>query len=286
MAIDGWPATWLLGLLVVVAPVPGVACVSEPPADMAWVAGRQIVMADDPMPAAAPAATSGHPVAVRGYWLGRHEISNREFARFAAATGHVTTAERTAAGQLPQGSFLFQHVQRLRLDSTWWRRDHAANWRRPQGEGSDWANIPDHPVVHVTLADALAYAHWAGGTLPSEAQWEHAAAKASRRVAGAPVGNTWQGEFPTQDTAADGHAGTAPVGSYAPDGLGLYDLLGNVWELTSSLDATGQRAVIKGGSFLCNARFCDGARPQARQWQQLDSSAAHVGFRLAALPCR
>lgn len=246
---------------------------------MAWVAGGHLVMGEDrALGGASPS------LAVTGFWLGRHEVSNRQFARFVAASGHVTTAERTAAGQQQQGSFVFRHVQRLRLDSTWWRLDHAANWRRPQGAGSDWTRIPDHPVVHVTLADALAYAHWSGGTLPTDAQWEYAA-KAGRQGAHLPVGNTWQGEFPTHDTAADGHAGTAPVGSYASDRLGLHDLLGNVWELTRSLDATGQRAAIKGGSFLCNARFCDGARPEARQWQQLDSSAAHVGFRLAALPC-
>ena len=151
-------------------------------------------------------------------------------------------------------------------------------------QGSHGVRCSSWAKVHVTRADALAYARWAGGTLPTEAQWEYAA-KVGLRGARTHAANTWQGEFPLRDSAADGHAGTAPAGSYPPDALGLSDMLGNVWELTRSVDTSGQRAVIKGGSFLCNARYCNSARPDARQWQDVASSAAHVGFRVATRPC-
>lgn len=282
MATDHLLAALALGVLSLLARASVAGCVSQPPPDMAWVAGGGAMMARDD---AVSMDVAAKPPAVREFWLGRHEVSNREFARFVAATAYLTTAELEAPDHEVLGSFVFRHLQRLKLDSSWWRLDRTANWRHPQGKNSDWTRIPDHPVVHVTLADALAYAHWAGGMLPTDMQWEHAA-KLGRQKSDALAANTWQGEFPMHDTAADGHAGTAPVGSYAPDALGLYDMLGNVWELTRSVDMAGRQAVIKGGSFLCNARYCNGARPEAKQWQDTQTSAAHVGFRLAAVPCR
>jgi formylglycine-generating enzyme required for sulfatase activity len=282
MANDRRALAIAFGLIGLIARAMGSTCTDTAPADMVWVGGGQFTMGGDLV---AAAATAPPVVAVHGFWLGRHEVSNQQFARFAAAAGYVTAAERTGADQQTRGSFVFRQLQRLKLDSTWWRLERSANWRQPQGTGSDWSAIPDHPVVHVTLADALAYAHWAGGALPTEAQWEYAA-RIGRRGTSHHAANTWQGEFPLHDSAADGHAGTAPVGSYPPDELGLYDMLGNVWELTRSVDASGQRALIKGGSFLCNARYCNSARPEARQWQDMDASAAHVGFRLASLRCR
>lgn len=282
MASDRRTLTIAFGLIGLVARAAGAVCTDAAPPDMVWVAGGRITIGSE---LASADATAPQLVAVRGFWLGRHEVSNREFARFAEATGYVTTAERTGTDQHPRGSFVFRQLQRLKLDSSWWRLEPSANWRQPLGTGSDSSAIPDHPVVHVTVADALAYAHWAGGELPTEAQWEYAATVGQRGLSHH-VANTWQGEFPLHNSAADGHAGTAPVGSYPPDALGLSDMLGNVWELTRSLDATGQRAVIKGGSFLCNARYCNSARPAARQWQDVDASAAHVGFRVAARPCR
>lgn len=281
MATDHLVAALALGVLAVITRAAVAACVPLPPPDMAWVTGGRAVIARDD---AVPMVASTKPMAVQGFWLGRHEVSNREFARFVAATAYLTTAERKAPDHEALGSFVFRQLQRLNLDSSWWKLDRTANWRHPQGKGSNWLHIPDHPVVHVTLADALSYAHWAGATLPTEAEWEYAAKSGYQKNDGA-AANTWQGEFPMHDTAADGHTGTAPVGSYAPDALGLYDMLGNIWELTRSVDAARQQAVIKGGSFLCNARYCNSAHPKARQWQDRQTSAAHVGFRLAASPC-
>lgn len=281
MATDHLIAALALGVLAIITRAAIAACVPQPPPDMAWVAGSRAPPGEG---AAAAATTPMHLAARQGFWIGRHEVTNSEFARFVEDTGYTTTAERTAPGGQRQGSFVFRQLHQLKLDSSWWRLERAANWRHPQGEGSNWARIADHPVVHVTLADALAYARWAGGTLPTEAQWEYAAGS-GRAGTGSPVGNTWQGEFPVRDTAADGHAGSAPVGSYAPNALDLYDMLGNVWELTRSVDAAHRRTVIKGGSFLCNPRYCNSARVQARQWQDIGVSSSHVGFRLAVLPC-
>ncbi|MGE0809205.1 MAG: SUMF1/EgtB/PvdO family nonheme iron enzyme [Immundisolibacter sp.] len=281
MATDRRALAIALCVFGVVARAAGAICTDSSPSDMVWVAGGRFTMGGE---LASADAAAPRPVAVRGFWLGRHEVSNREFARFAEATGYVTAAEQAGADTQTRGSFVFRQLERLTLDSTWWRLEPSANWRQPRGAGSDWSAIPDHPVVHVTRADALAYARWAGGTLPTEAQWEYAA-KVGQRGANTHVANTWQGEFPLHDSAADGHAGTAPVGSYPPDALGLADMLGNVWELTRTVDTSGQRAVIKGGSFLCNARFCNSARPDARQWQDVETSASHVGFRLARERC-
>lgn len=270
-----------LGVLFSLMQPPVAACARPPLPDMVWVAGGGSQTDEN---AAAGATTLMSTSTGSGFWLGRHEVTNREFARFVEATGYTTTAEQSAPGGLPPGSFLFQALQRLALDSNWWRLESTANWRHPQGKDSNWARIPAHPVVHVTLADALAYTRWAGGMLPTETQWEYAA-KAGLQTSSSLTTNTWQGEFPTRDTGADGHAGTAPVGSYAPDALGLYEMLGNVWELTRSVDETRRRVVIKGGSFLCSERYCNSAHPQARQWHDLGVSTVHVGFRLAALPC-
>lgn len=197
----------------------------------------------------------------------------------------------------------------LRDYRQWWAYVPGANWRHPQGPHSDIDALADHPVVHVSFADASAYAAWAGKALPTELEWEYAArggldgaiypwgdefAPAGRQMA-----NTWQGEFPWQNTALDGYARTSPAGAFPPNGYGLYDVAGNVWEWTatrygappggeqtqsccvpaSNLADPNVRNVVKGGSHLCAPNYCLRYRPAARQGQTLDTSTSHIGLR-------
>ncbi|WP_373489094.1 SUMF1/EgtB/PvdO family nonheme iron enzyme, partial [Blastomonas sp.] len=170
-----------------------------------------------------------------------------------------------------------------------WVLRRGATWRAPHGPGSSIASKQAHPVVHVTLADARAYATWAGGRLPSEEEWEYAASTglpdpANRfsgavDAAGKPVANHWQGVFPVMNSGADGFEGTAPVGCFPADRNGVHDLIGNVWEWTDS-PANDVSNIIKGGSFLCAANYCARYRPAARQAQERDFSSNHIGFRI------
>lgn len=211
-----------------------------------------------------------------------HEVTNAQFAAFVSDTGYVTDAERgLIEGRPGAGSAVFGGMR--------WQLISGAAWNAPEGPGSGVADRPSHPVVHVSLADAEAYAEWARGRLPSEAEWEHAARSGlpdpNRDTSGAfddqgrPRANTWQGIFPVSDAAADGFAGTAPVGCFPPDRLGLYDMIGNVWEWTDTPFAPGNHT-IKGGSYLCADNFCKRYRPAARHPQESDFSSNHIGFRI------
>jgi formylglycine-generating enzyme required for sulfatase activity len=264
-----------------------------------------------------------HVVRVDGFWIERHEVTNAQFNQFVDGTGYVTLAERgldpkthpdTPKELLVPGSVVFiqpttRHGRQL---SEWWQYVAGANWRHPTGPGSSIVAMENHPVVHIAYEDALAYARWRGHSLPTEAQWEFAARggrdgeddwSSAFDADGKPIANTWQGVFPDLNTKEDGYAGTAPVGCFKPNGYGLYDMIGNVWEWTSdwyrsghsreaavnptgpdlvSLRvAAGQSAsrVIKGGSHLCSSNFCSRYRPAARQSQEIDLGAGHLGFR-------
>jgi len=170
-----------------------------------------------------------------------------------------------------------------------WQLIPGATWRSPSGPGSDLDALLDHPVVHVSQADASAYAQWAGGRLPSEVEWEYAASLGLRSperpdsgaytASGDPIANTWQGVFPVIDSAEDGFKGTAPVGCFAPSEIGTYDMIGNVWEWTDTPYAPAQHT-LKGGSYLCADNFCRRYRPAARQPQDSDFSTNHIGFRI------
>jgi len=212
-----------------------------------------------------------------------HEVTNAEFARFVEATGYVTLAEGGS------GSAVFVMPVDRKDPAEIWRLDLDATWRTPEGEGSTLDGRANEPVVHVALADVRAYAAWAGGRLPTEEEWEYAAAIGlpdpfdSRSGAYGPDGqtraNTWQGIFPLANEAADGFADRAPAGCFPPSEAGLYDMIGNVWEWTDT-PYSSNRQTIKGGSYLCADNFCRRFRPAARQPQEPDFSTSHVGFRI------
>jgi len=217
-----------------------------------------------------------------------HEVTNDQFAAFAAATGYVAEAEQNG------GSARFVQSETPGDLASWWRLDAGATWKTPQGRASNLAGKGRHPVVHVTLNDARAYATWAGGRIPNEIEWEYAASlglfdtgdplSGVRGPKGEARANIWQGAFPLVDTGEDGFAGTAPVGCFPKSLIGAYDMIGNAWEWTeSSFGAGGSgapRFTIKGGSYLCSRDYCRRYRTAARQGLEYDFSTAHVGFRI------
>jgi formylglycine-generating enzyme required for sulfatase activity len=251
---------------------------------------------------------------VAGFWMDRTEVTNAEFAEFVAATGYRTLAERGVRvsaepdAAVVAGSAVFrpQHDGApVRGLESWWTFVSGAHWRQPEGPGSSLAGRERHPVVHVAWEDAAAYAAWAGRSLPTEAQFEYAARTSARKnAAGAYAANTWQGLFPMLNDAADGYGAAAPVACYEANALGLYDLIGNVWEWTASAyyprhdyAAKAQHphgydpnqpaepvAVLKGGSFLCAPDYCMRYRPEARIGQSRGLGAAHIGFRTVLNP--
>ncbi|WP_081813163.1 MULTISPECIES: SUMF1/EgtB/PvdO family nonheme iron enzyme [unclassified Hyphomonas] len=219
-----------------------------------------------------------------------HEVTNAEFARFVEATGYVTDAERSAAaGGVGAGSAVFQSAEGS-IGKYPWKLVSGATWKSPEGPGSSIAGRERHPVVHVSLADAHAYAEWADGRLPTEAEWEYAASlglpdparsnSGAYTESGGPIANTWQGIFPIANTGADGFKGTSPVGCFGPDKAGMFDMIGNVWEWTDTPYGPGTNT-IKGGSYLCAENFCRRYRPAARQPEETDFSSNHIGFRIA-----
>ncbi|MES0207018.1 formylglycine-generating enzyme family protein [Mesorhizobium sp. LNHC209A00] len=226
---------------------------SEPPfGNMEWIPGGEFVMGSDRnYPEEAPA----HRVAVSGFWIDRFTVTNREFEQFVAATGYLTLAERPAnlsdypeaiPEQVAPSSAVFKRVTQpvdIRNPYNWWFYVRGANWRHPRGPASSIKKLRDHPVVHVALEDAKAYANWAGKELPSEAEWEFAARGGISGAefvwgdefmpGGNHMANTWQGNFPNSNLCEDGYEWTAPVGSFPANGYGLYDMAGNVWQWTT-----------------------------------------------------
>lgn len=233
-------------------------------------------------------------VDVAPFAIGRCAVTSADFAIFAAATGHRTDAERQGwsfvfAGLLPHD---FPPTRGVAA-APWWRQVHGADWAHPEGPQSGLDSRGDHPVVHVSRRDAEAYAAWWGARLPTEAEWEHAARGG---LAGSPFPwghelepsgqhrmNVWQGTFPAEDTGADGWRGTCPVDAFPPNGHGLHNLTGNVWEWCAGTWSSDDPAgVSRGGSYLCHASYCRRYRVSGRQPHSAGSTAGNLGFRLAA----
>ncbi|QIK65977.1 formylglycine-generating enzyme family protein [Nocardioides sp. HDW12B] len=266
----------------------------DPSLDLVVVAGGVTrVGSDDPDH---PEEWPVREVTVAPYAIGRCAVTNAEFDAFVRATGHRTDAEAFGTsfvfgGLLPDD---FPPTRGVAA-APWWREVRGADWAHPEGPQSDVGGRPDHPVVHVSRRDAEAYAAWRGGRLPSEAEWEHAA-RGGLEGEPFPWGselepdgthrmNVWQGTFPGHDIGADGWRGTCPVDAFAPNGLGLHNACGNVWEWCAGAWSAGAPdGVSRGGSYLCHASYCRRYRTSARQAHSPDSTAGNLGFRLAADP--
>ncbi|GAB2642941.1 formylglycine-generating enzyme family protein [Gordonia jinhuaensis] len=307
--------------------------------DMVWIAGGTFWLGSEDFYFEERPV---HQVRVDGFWMDTHPVTVAEFRRFVNETGYVTVAERVPAAadypdvppeNLVPGSLVFTPPDhRVPLDDyrRWWSYVPHADWRHPEGPGSNVGERNRHPVTQVSYLDAVAYAQWAGKQIATEAQWEFAARGGLDRKAyvwgdefeprGRPMANVWHGEFPWQNTGRDGYERTSPVGKFRPNGYGLYDMAGNVWEWTSDVytadhsvsgknitpassccvptnprigvapqggdgDGEGQgfvRRVIKGGSHLCAPNYCRRYRPAARQGETEEAATGHLGFRCIA----
>jgi sulfatase modifying factor 1 len=309
---------------------------NAPDRDMIWIPGGVFRMGSND---AYPEERPQHRAEVAGFWIDRYPVTNARFSEFVAATKHVSFAELPPnpadyPDAIPEllhpGSLVFvkpEHPVSLRDIRGWWRFVLGASWRQPMGPGDSTVGLEEHPVAHIAYSDAEAYAAWAGKELPTEAEWELAARGGLDGATyawgeelmpeGRAMANYWQGSFPHENSLIDGWERTSPVGSFPPNGFGLYDMIGNVWEWTADwysprhtttasigcchprnprggrrgesvdMNARGARIprkVLKGGSFLCSANYCRRYRPAARFPEPVDSSTSNIGFRCIVRP--
>lgn len=301
---------------------------------MVWIKGGEYMMgaADGE---GRPDEYPQHKVKLDGFWIDITEVTNAQFKKFIDATGYITTAEKKPdweelKKQLPPGtpkpdesmlvasSLVFTPpVLPVPLNDVaqWWSWKEGADWKHPQGPGSTIEGKDNYPVVHISWYDAVAYCKWAGKRLPTEAEWEMAAKSGTDNKytwgnedpeKGKPKANTWQGSFPDKNTGWDQFNRSSPVKSFAPNGLGLYDMAGNVWEWCSDwyrpdhysskkkmlvanpkgpessydpMEPTIPKKVVRGGSFMCHASYCKGYRVSARMKTSPDTGLEHTGFR-------
>ncbi|MBO0720918.1 MAG: formylglycine-generating enzyme family protein [Blastocatellia bacterium] len=296
---------------------------------MVWIPGGAFMMGSNKhYPEEAPV----HNVTVDGFWMDRYTVTNDQFGLFVEETGYVTFCERppnpadypgAISEMLVPASVVFQKATEpvdLRNHFNWWTFVPGADWRHPHGPDSTIKGLENHPVVQVAYEDVEAYARWAGKEVPTEAEWEFAARGGLDGAEfvwgdefmpdGRIMANTWQGNFPYENLLEDGYEWTAPVGSFPPNGYGLFEMAGNVWEWTAdwyqehsrvansccgNINPRGgereksydpcipeikiPRRVMKGGSFLCAPNYCRRYRPAARMAQPIDTSTCHLGFR-------
>jgi len=281
---------------------------------MSLIPGGEFLMGTDD-PGGFPADGEGpvRSVQVNPFYIDRYAITNEEFERFVRETDYKTEAERFG------WSFVFHMFVGIKarrafrgqvVDTQWWWGIDGAYWRRPEGPGSNLKQRWNHPATHISWNDATAYCQWAGKRLPTEAEWEYAArgGLSQKRYAwgdeltpdGEHKCNIWQGVFPDENSADDGYKGTAPVDAYEPNGYGLYNVAGNIWEWTSDWFSptfhvqagqvngvlenplgppSGQAKTIRGGSYLCHDSYCNRYRVAARTSNTPDSSTGNLGFR-------
>lgn len=313
----------------------------QTPEGMVWVNGKTFTQGAKPGDAyAMPREQPAHEVTVDGFFIDVTEVTNAQFKKFIDATGYVTVAERpidweVMKNDLPEGtpkpadsilqpgSLIFNKnvdaVANMHNYQQWWTWKIGANWKHPEGPGSTIEGKDNFPVVHIAYDDALAYCEWANRRLPTEAEWESAAQGTNNNSIYTwgsdpkqldASANTWQGTFPVKNESVDGFKLVSPVKSFPPNSIGIYDMLGNVWELTQDwfnegyykqidgseplINPTGAKTahtpnnpyqkehVIKGGSFLCHESYCASFRISARMNTSIDSASDHVGFRTVA----
>lgn len=266
--------------------------------------GTFLMGADDGLGFPGDGESPVRTVPVERFAIDRCAVTNREFEAFVEATRYLTDAEIFGSSFVFEGFVDAAARERLPrvAETPWWVAVEGASWRAPEGPGSDITDRPDHPVVHVSWRDASVFATWAGVRLPTEAEWEYAArgGLVQKRYPwgdelmprGAHRCNIWQGDFPTHNTGEDGYVGTAPVDSYEPNGFGLHNTVGNVWEWCRDAFSLPGRPipigsapvarVIKGGSYMCHDSYCNRYRVAARSMATEDSSSGHCGFRCAS----